>query len=397
MDKKLNIEICKLERIAKEQLGLDFYPIQFNLVSPGYISQIASFGLPERFIHWDFGREYKKFNRGGGDMKILELVLNNNPAYAYLSKDNTYNENLFVIAHVMGHADFFKNNGNFKKLSQNMVDKAAVNAKIVDMLRVEYGEKIDEYLTSLLSVASSSINSLQYEYKKKENLFYYLYGHAGKNECYQKFLFDMIKEEFEYFDPIYRAQIANEGWATFAEFNILKENFNPQQWWDFARNFGLRPEVYKLGFEIYNSIYKENGWGKCLDVRMCCDDIAFVQSYLSQNIVNMLKMGFKKDSGKLEIANIDDVISTLVVQKQTKGCPIFTVDTENSEKSGSLYIFYECKPGEELDPLNPRNTAFFKQIYNLWRNDIIFEIYYPDSIKGKEYLYDPEDKIMRIL
>ena len=49
-----------------------------------------------------------------GLSKIYEIVLNNDPAYAFLLDTNTEVENLLIVAHVAAHADFFKNNVHFE-------------------------------------------------------------------------------------------------------------------------------------------------------------------------------------------------------------------------------------------------------------------------------------------
>ena len=42
------------------------------------------------------------------------MVINSNPAIAYLMRDNTLLLQILTIAHVYGHNDFFKNNFTFK-------------------------------------------------------------------------------------------------------------------------------------------------------------------------------------------------------------------------------------------------------------------------------------------
>ena len=49
-----------------------------------------------------------------GLSKIYEMVINNNPSYAYLLEGNSLVDQKLVMAHVFGHVDFFKNNFCFR-------------------------------------------------------------------------------------------------------------------------------------------------------------------------------------------------------------------------------------------------------------------------------------------
>ncbi len=57
--------------------------------------------------------EYMQKSYGYGLHKIYEMVINNNPCYAYLLDSNQLVDQKLVIAHVFAHCDFFKNNAYF--------------------------------------------------------------------------------------------------------------------------------------------------------------------------------------------------------------------------------------------------------------------------------------------
>ena len=56
--------------------------------------------------------EYEQLSKGYryGLQKIYEMVINNDPCYAYLLRCNQMVDQKLVMAHVYGHYDFFKNN-----------------------------------------------------------------------------------------------------------------------------------------------------------------------------------------------------------------------------------------------------------------------------------------------
>ncbi|MEM9659464.1 MAG: SpoVR family protein, partial [Planctomycetota bacterium] len=66
--------------------GLDFYPTIFELIDADQLNAIAARGgFPTRYPHWRFGMEYEQLSKGYnyGLQKIYEMVINNNPCYAY--------------------------------------------------------------------------------------------------------------------------------------------------------------------------------------------------------------------------------------------------------------------------------------------------------------------------
>ncbi|RYZ15364.1 MAG: SpoVR family protein, partial [Myxococcaceae bacterium] len=97
---------------AKE-FGLDFFDTVFEMVSYDEMNMVAAYGgFPTRYPHWRWGMEYEQLAKGYeyGLSKIYELVINNDPCYAYLMESNPEVDQKLVMSHVYGHCDFFKNN-----------------------------------------------------------------------------------------------------------------------------------------------------------------------------------------------------------------------------------------------------------------------------------------------
>ncbi len=71
--------------------GLDFYDTIFEVLDYDELSEIAALGgFPNRYPHWRFGMEYQQLAKGYryGLQKIYEMVINNDPCYAYLLRCN---------------------------------------------------------------------------------------------------------------------------------------------------------------------------------------------------------------------------------------------------------------------------------------------------------------------
>ena len=106
----------RIEVIAREQ-GLDFFPIVYEMLAYDQMNEIAAFGgFPQRYPHWRFGMEYEQLSKSYeyGASKIYEMVINNNPSFAYLLEGNSLVDQKMVMCHVCGHVDFFKNNFVFR-------------------------------------------------------------------------------------------------------------------------------------------------------------------------------------------------------------------------------------------------------------------------------------------
>jgi stage V sporulation protein R len=145
----------QIETYAREY-GLDFYDVVFELLDFDQLNEVASYGgFPTRYPHWRFGMDYEELSKSYsyGLSKIYELVINNNPVYAYLMKSNASVEQKLVMAHVFGHADFFKNNLWFSKTNRRMIDEMANHATRVRHHIDRHGvEMVEDFIDACLSL-----------------------------------------------------------------------------------------------------------------------------------------------------------------------------------------------------------------------------------------------------
>ncbi|MCI0340189.1 MAG: SpoVR family protein [Planctomycetales bacterium] len=141
--------VDEIEGHAREA-GLEPFPTVFELVDVDEMNEVAALGgFPTRYPHWRFGMEYEGLRKGHvyGLQRIFELVINNNPCYAYLLKSNTPVIQKIVIAHVFGHSDFFKNNMWFVKTNRRMMDEMANHGTRVRKAIERYGlERVENFL-----------------------------------------------------------------------------------------------------------------------------------------------------------------------------------------------------------------------------------------------------------
>lgn len=136
--------------------GLDFFPTIFEVVDCDQLNEIAAYGgFPTRYPHWRFGMEYEQLSKGYdyGLQKIYELVINNDPCYAYLMRSNALTDQKLVMAHVYGHCDFFKNNYWFSQTNRKMMDEMANHGNRVRRYMDRFGvEEVEDFIDACLSI-----------------------------------------------------------------------------------------------------------------------------------------------------------------------------------------------------------------------------------------------------
>ena len=138
------------------EYGLDFYEVVFEVLDFQTMNRIASYGgFPTRYPHWKWGMEYESLSKRDayGLGRIYEMVINNDPCYAYLQESNSVTDQKLVMAHVYGHADFFKHNYWFSKTDRKMMNTMANHATRVSRHVESQGqEAVERFLDVCLSV-----------------------------------------------------------------------------------------------------------------------------------------------------------------------------------------------------------------------------------------------------
>lgn len=136
--------------------GLDFYETIFELLDADDLNEVAAYGgFPTRYPHWSFGMQYEELKKGYeyGLSKIYEMVINNDPCYAYLMRSNHLVDQKLVMAHVYGHCDFFKNNQYFAHTSRKMMDEMANHGARVRRYVEKHGEdEVESFIDRCMSV-----------------------------------------------------------------------------------------------------------------------------------------------------------------------------------------------------------------------------------------------------
>jgi stage V sporulation protein R len=270
----------RIEQLAKSR-GLDYYPVDFELAPSSLMVEIAAYGLPVRMPHWSFGLRYihQLIRHNMGHSKIFEVMFPGDPCHAYLVDGNTLSENTLVVAHVLGHADFSKNNQLFSRYHRmaggHILEQAAAHAhRIDDAIRQVGMEAVEAVLDAALALephvdtdqelhrdryperlparAAEAEDPFRDRFQRlpgaaelppqsnqpqrapvpphpEYDLLWFIAQYAPEMEQWERDIFLAVREESLYFYPVFACQIMNEGWASYWHARLLREaDFLPQ-------------------------------------------------------------------------------------------------------------------------------------------------------------------------
>ena len=306
--------------------GLDFPEVRFVMLDFNQMNQVAAYdGFPSRYPHWRFGMEYERLRKSYayGLHRIYEMVINTDPCYAYLLTSNLAIDQKLVMAHVYGHADFFKNNLWFAHTNRRMLDDVANHAtrirrhidvqgldevetfidrclsldNLIDVhgpgivrqpSRVEARESpedrpgrlpsdreyMDDYINppAYLEAQRAHIKEEQQREQKfpvnpQRDVLLFLLENAPLS-AWQQDVLGMVRDEAYYFAPQRQTKIMNEGWATYWHSHIMTRHaLKPSELIDYADHHSGtvatspgRLNPYKLGVELFRDI--EDRWNR---------------------------------------------------------------------------------------------------------------------------------------
>lgn len=412
----------KIEKLAAGH-GLDFFETVFEMVTYKQMNQIAAYGgFPIRYPHWRFGMEYESLSKGYeyGLSKIYELVINNDPCYAYLLEGNSVTDQKLVMAHVYGHCDFFKNNKWFAETDRKMMDTMANHATRVRRYIDRYGiEAVENFIDTCLSIENlidrhqqnpklevENFTDPDAERKPEKDILRFLMEFAPI-EDWKKEIINIIRAESYYFAPQGMTKVMNEGWASYWHSKMMTEDIcNDSEIVHFADvhsgTMAMNPNgfnPYKIGIELFRDI--ENRWNKgrfgrewnecnnlrekanwdlklgkgrekIFQVRRDYNDVGFIDEFLTEEFCVEHKMfvyKFNKKTNQFEVDTRDfkAIKSKLLFQIANFGQPIISVIDKNHNGRNELLLSHLYE-GVELQPDYMKETM--AKVYEVWQNPV---------------------------
>ena len=316
----MNVDIDELrrydDRIAEmaAAYGLDCFEQEFEICDhEDMIGYMAYSGMPSHYHHWSYGKAHERLKTlydHGVQGLPYEMVINSDPALAYLMGDNSLCLNVLTIAHVYGHNDFFKNNFTFRDTRpehtlasfkshaervrgyiedpsigidrvEGVLDAAHAlalqckrNLAIRKDTREEQARRLfdatlprtDPYrdIHPTSDYVEPDLRRIPLE--PDEDLLLFIRDHNPYLAQWEKDLLTIVHEEARYFIPQIETKIMNEGWASYWHYQIMTHLDLPASMsleFMVHHNQVLRPapgglNPYHLGFAVWNAIYRSH-------------------------------------------------------------------------------------------------------------------------------------------
>ncbi|HEX9426328.1 MAG TPA: SpoVR family protein, partial [Candidatus Polarisedimenticolia bacterium] len=255
-------------------------------------------------------------------------------------------------------------------------------------------------------------------------------------ENWQRDILAIVREEAYYFAPQAQTKIMNEGWATYWHSKLMTEKvLTDAEVIDYADHHSGtlggrsgRVNPYKLGVELYRNI--EDRWNKgrfgkeyddCQDlrerarwdrklglgrdkvfeVRKLCNDVTFIDDYLTEDFCREQKMfiyDFNPKTGMYQISDRDfkKVKQRLLFQLTNFGQPFIEAIDGNFRNKGELLLKHRYE-GIELKHDEARDTL--RNVQRVWGRPVNLETTVDDksrliSFNGEEFEEkDMQDKV----
>ncbi|MGR9129974.1 SpoVR family protein [Rhizobium leguminosarum] len=267
------------EEIALNELGLDVYPNQIEVItSEQMLDAYSSTGMPLFYRHWSFGKHFahhETFYRRGMRDLAYEIVINSSPCISYLMEENTATMQTLVTAHAaFGHNHFFKNNYLFKLWTdaEGILDYLDFAKGYITRCEERYGETaVERTLDAAHALMSHGVHryagkttiDLRQEEKRQQerraheeqmfndlwrtvpvgkarkagdiglekrraalglpqdNILYFLEKSAPRLQPWQREILRIVRHVAQYFHPQRQTKVMNEGTATFVHYQIM--------------------------------------------------------------------------------------------------------------------------------------------------------------------------------
>ena len=276
---RLRTTFDAIEDIALNDLGLDVYPNQIEIISSEQmLDAYSSHGMPLMYRHWSFGKHFARdqmMYQKGWQGLAYEIVINSDPCIAYLMEENTMTMQALVMAHAcFGHNHFFKNNYLFRQWTdaEGILPYLDFAKKYIAKCEDEFGvEEVERILDSAHALMDQGVfryarpprlsdadklarmvARAEHEQKTfndiwrtlpnvvepddereertsevaniklpEENLLYFIEKASPVLKPWQREIVRIVRNIGQYFYPQKQTKVMNEGCATFVHHYIL--------------------------------------------------------------------------------------------------------------------------------------------------------------------------------
>ena len=396
---------------------LDWFPINYEICDYyEMIGHMSYHGLPSHYGHWSYGKSFERthqFYNMGLEGLPYELIINSNPSIAYLMRENPLFMQVLIMAHCVGHSDFFKNNPQFKNTRPETVIARFRNArnriqgyiedpsigieKVEKILDAAHAIRFQTYrdgqeriphkiikdeLTEKIRFdekgSYSDVNIEKIPLSYDVDLLGFIVEHGTHLSDWERDLVDIVRTESLYFVPQIKTKILNEGWASFWHYKLMHELEVPQDiHLPFLKthNQVVRPHIgginpYHVGFHLFQRLERERGLEECFFVREVFHDIAAIRALMTRQDfedLNLFSYSPKRNAYTIDDISDEDgwenIREDLIRNTGVNGIPVIGVaDIE----PGNVLVLYHDHDGRDLELSYAEQVV--KSISELWED-----------------------------
>ena len=425
-------------RARVEAFGLDCYPQEFELCDHNQmLGYMAYSGMPSHYPHWSYGKSFEKlktlYDHGVSGLPY-EMVINSNPALAYLMRDNSLTLQILTIAHVYGHNDFFKNNFTFRSTrAEYTLPTFKAHAERVRGYQEDPSiglERVEQVLDAAHALSLQCRRNLAVrkltetaargaaveaatppadpfhrihrppewsppEVRRTpaapdEDLLLFVRDHNPYLAEWEKDLLTIVHEQAQYFIPQIETKIMNEGWASYWHKRTLDSlELPPDLQLEFIvrHNQVVRPHEgsinpYHVGLRVWEDVHRRAGGGAAGDAAIFATrdsdrDSAFLRRHLTEELIRDLDLfQYQRKGNEYVITEVADaegwqsVRDTLIAGVGMNGVPVIRV--VDGDAGGKRTLALEHRhDGRDLHPEYAERTLAF--VHQLWQREVTLD------------------------
>ncbi len=279
-----------IEDVALNDLGLDVYPNQVEIISSEQmLDAYSSVGMPLMYPHWSFGKQFVREShmyQKGYQGLAYEIVINSSPCISYNMEESSMAMQALVMAHAaFGHNHFFKNNYLFQQWTdaEGILEYLEFAKNYISSCEERHGP---EAVEAVLDAAHAIMDQGVFRYKRvpklsaqvrrdkaearaeheertfndlwrtvpgendgdeisdddasldrrkaalklpEESLLYFLEKNSPVLETWQREILRIVRNIAQYFYPQKQTKVMNEGCASFVHYTIMNTLFDRGQ------------------------------------------------------------------------------------------------------------------------------------------------------------------------
>ncbi len=284
---KLKRTYAAIEEIARDDLGLDTYSNQIEVITAEQmLDAYCSIGMPLMYQHWSFGKRFihdETMYRKGFQGLAYEIVINSDPCISYYMEENTMAMQTLVLAHAaFGHNHFFKNNYLFQEWTdaKAILDYLEFAKGYIATCEERHGlEAVEEILDACHALMDQGVFRYRRRYRPsdeeekariearlayedetfndiwrtlpqgpassdpseaeaaaderrktlklpEENLLYFVEKNSPVLETWEREILRIVRNMAQYYYPQKQTKVMNEGCACFVHHTIVNELFD---------------------------------------------------------------------------------------------------------------------------------------------------------------------------